>query len=93
MNQPAGTADLAIPKLRQGSYCPGWLERRRRAEAPLVTVVATSYVLGVSTSGHTREPKTSRVWRRSQITWTCYLGGTCIASRDCQRTGSLQPPP
>ena len=46
----AGTIDLAIPKLRQGSYFPDWLlERRRRAEAALVTVVATSYLLGVST--------------------------------------------
>jgi len=46
----AGTIDLAIPKLRQGSYFPDWLlERRRRAEAALVAVVATSYLLGVST--------------------------------------------
>jgi len=46
----AGTIDLAIPKLRAGSYFPDWLlERRRRAEAALVTVVATSYLLGVST--------------------------------------------
>jgi len=45
-----GTVSLAIPKLRQGSYFPDWLlERRRRAEAALVTVVATSYLLGVST--------------------------------------------
>src|SRR5262245_9460534 len=45
----AGSIDLAIPRLRQGSYFPGWLlERRRRAEAALVTVVATSYLLGVS---------------------------------------------
>ncbi len=45
-----GTIDLAIPKLRSGSYFPDWLlERRRRAEAALVTVVATSYLLGVST--------------------------------------------
>ena len=37
----AGSIDLAIPKLRQGSYFPDWLlERRRRAEAALVTVVA-----------------------------------------------------
>jgi putative transposase len=41
---------LAIPKLRQGCYFPDWLlERRRRAEAALVTVVATCYLLGVST--------------------------------------------
>ena len=46
----AGSIDLSIPKLRQGSDFPGWLlERRRRAEAALVTVVATSYLLGVST--------------------------------------------
>src|SRR6476660_1139058 len=46
----AGTLDVAIPKLRQGSYFPEWLlERRRRAEAALTTVVATSYLLGVST--------------------------------------------
>jgi len=46
----AGTLDVAIPKLRQGSYFPEWLlERRRRAEAALTSVVATSYLLGVST--------------------------------------------
>src|SRR3954466_6752963 len=46
----AGSIDLAIPKLRSGSYFPDWLlERRRRAEAALVSVVATSYLLGVST--------------------------------------------
>ncbi|GAA1279874.1 IS256 family transposase [Planotetraspora silvatica] len=46
----AGTVELSIPKLRQGSYFPDWLlERRRRAEQALVSVVATSYLLGVST--------------------------------------------
>ena len=46
----AGTLDVAIPRLRSGSYFPDWLlERRRRAEAALVSVVATSYLLGVST--------------------------------------------
>jgi transposase-like protein len=46
----AGTIDVAIPKLRQGSYFPDWLlERRKRAEAALVSVVATCYLLGVST--------------------------------------------
>ncbi len=46
----AGTLDVAIPKLRSGSYFPDWLlERRRRAEAALTTVVATCYLLGVST--------------------------------------------
>src|SRR5512142_949260 len=45
----AGTIELAIPKLRAGSYFPDWLFERRRAEQPLHTVVATSYLLGVST--------------------------------------------
>ena len=43
----AGTLDVAIPKLRSGSYFPDWLlERRRRAERALTTVVATCYLLG-----------------------------------------------
>jgi transposase-like protein len=46
----AGTVALAIPKLRSGSYFPDWLlQHRRRAEQALVSVVATSYLLGVST--------------------------------------------
>jgi len=46
----AGTLEVAIPKLREGSYFPDWLlERRRRAERALTTVVATCYLLGVST--------------------------------------------
>jgi putative transposase len=46
----AGTLDVAIPKLRQGSYFPEWLlERRKRAERALTSVVATCYLLGVST--------------------------------------------
>ncbi len=45
-----GTIDLAIPRVRSGSYFPGWLlERRRRSEQALISVVATCYLLGVST--------------------------------------------
>src|SRR4051794_16520676 len=44
-----GTLELEIPKLRQGSYFPSWLEPRRRAEQALVAVVAEAYVQGVST--------------------------------------------
>jgi transposase-like protein len=44
-----GTLELAIPKLRTGSYFPSWLEPRRRAEQALVAVVAEAYVQGVST--------------------------------------------
>lgn len=46
----AGTVDLAIPKLRQGSYFPDFLlEPRRRAEKALASVVMQAYVEGVST--------------------------------------------
>jgi putative transposase len=45
-----GTIDLAIPKLRKGSYFPEWLlEPRRRAERALMQVVTECYVRGVST--------------------------------------------
>jgi transposase-like protein len=45
-----GTIELAIPKLREGSYYPDWLlQARRRAEKALVAVVAQCYVEGVST--------------------------------------------
>src|SRR5438045_6468878 len=46
----AGTIELAIPKLRSGSYFPDWLlTYRRRAEQALVSVVATAYLPGGST--------------------------------------------
>ena len=46
----AGTVELSVPKLRRGSYFPEWLlERRKRAERALTSVVATCYLLGVST--------------------------------------------
>jgi putative transposase len=45
-----GTIELAIPKLRAGSYFPDWLlVPRRRAEQALVSVVADAYLAGVST--------------------------------------------
>src|SRR4051794_39859658 len=45
----AGEVELAIPRLRQGSYFPSFLEPRRRAEQALVAVVQEAYVNGVST--------------------------------------------
>ena len=50
LNTRVGTVDVAIPKLRSWSYFPEWLlERRKRAESALISVVATCYLLGVST--------------------------------------------
>jgi transposase-like protein len=45
-----GTIELAVPKLREGSYFPDWLlQSRRRAEQALVSVIADAYLAGVST--------------------------------------------
>ena len=44
-----GTVELAIPKLREGSYFPALLEPRRRSERALLAVVQQAYVEGVST--------------------------------------------
>jgi putative transposase len=44
-----GTIDLAIPRVRDGSYLPSLLEPRRRVERALLAVVQEAYVLGVST--------------------------------------------
>ena len=45
----AGTVELRIPKLRKGSYFPGFLEPRRMAEKALAAVIQEAYVQGVST--------------------------------------------
>src|SRR5262249_46361689 len=69
----AGTVDLAIPKLRKGSYFPTFLEPRRAAEKALVAVIQEAYVQGVSTrsvdgprqgdgdDGHLQEPSLASV--------------------------------
>ena len=45
----AGRIDLAIPRLRKGSYFPSFLEPRRTSEKALVAVIQEAYVHGVST--------------------------------------------
>jgi transposase-like protein len=45
----AGTVELRIPKLRKGSYFPGFLEPRRMAERALTAVIQEAYVHGIST--------------------------------------------
>src|SRR4051794_5482666 len=45
----AGTVELRIPKLRKGSYFPGFLQPRRLAEKALTAVVQEAYIQGVST--------------------------------------------
>ena len=45
----AGTIELRVPKLRRGSYFPGFLEPRRMAEKALTAVIQEAYIQGVST--------------------------------------------
>jgi putative transposase len=45
----AGTVELRIPRLRKGSYFPGFLEPRRMAEKALTAVIQEAYIHGVST--------------------------------------------
>ena len=53
----AGTVELRIPKLRKGSYFPGFLEPRRLAEKALTAVIKEAYVHGV-------RPARSTIWSR-----------------------------
>jgi transposase-like protein len=65
-----GTIELAVPKLRAGSYFPDWLlAPRRRAEQALVCVVADCYLAGVSTRRVDKLVKTLGIERmsRSQV--------------------------
>ena len=49
LSTKAGDVDLAIPKLRKGSFFPSVLERRRRIDRALFAVVMEAYVHGIST--------------------------------------------
>jgi putative transposase len=49
LSTPAGDVELEIPKLRQGSFFPSLLERRRRIDRALYAVVMEAYVHGIST--------------------------------------------
>jgi len=45
----AGSVELRIPKLRKGSYFPGFLEPRRTAEKALMAVIQEASIQGIST--------------------------------------------
>ena len=67
-----GTIDVAVPKLRKGTYFPEWLlERRKRAESALITVVADCYLPGSAPGGWT--------------SWSRRLGITRCRSRRSRR--------
>jgi integrase len=92
----AGAIDLAVGERSEGPvFLPpmaaDWIATAPRGSSagqPAMLVSASR--LGRTHCGTNRKP---RVWKHSQITWTCYLGGICLASRGCQRAGSLPPLP
>src|SRR3954449_600234 len=68
-----GELELAIPKLRSGSYFPSFLEPRKRSEQALVAVVQEAYVNGVSTRKVDRlvEQLGLRAMSKDQVTRLC----------------------
>jgi putative transposase len=68
-----GSLELAIPKLRTGSYFPSFLEPRGRAEQALVAVVQEAYVNGVSTRKVDRlvEQMGLHHLGKDQVSWLC----------------------
>src|SRR5687767_6473523 len=66
----AGTVELRIPKLRKGSYFPGFLEPRRVAEKALTAVIQEAWVQGIAT-----RPVDARLAPSTD------LGGRCGAPR------------
>jgi transposase-like protein len=67
----AGTVELRIPKLRKGSYFPGFLEPRRMAEKALTAVIQEAYVHGVSTRSVDDLVKAMGMSGKSQVSRLC----------------------
>jgi putative transposase len=80
-----GEIELAIPKLRSGSYFPSFLEPRKRSEQALVAVVQEAYINGVSTRKVDRlvEQMGLRGMSKDQVSRLCHraerLGADDIA--------------
>src|SRR5271168_4909248 len=90
-----GSLDLATPKLRQGSYFPDWLlERRKRAERALTTVVASCYLLGVSTRRMDKLVETLGITSlsKSQVSVMAKELDTAVEARSEEHTSELQSP-
>jgi hypothetical protein len=102
----AGTVELRIPKLRRGSYFPGFLEPRRTAEKALTAVIQEAYVQGISTRsvddlvkalGRQQEPGLAAVRRdrraRQSLPGAADRGRVAVSLARCDlRQGALRPP-
>jgi hypothetical protein len=94
----AGTVELRIPKLRKGSYFPGFLEPRRLAEKALTVVIQEAYIQGISTRS---VDELSRPWgwaasprSRSAGSAACSAPpGSAAASTSCATPWSMPARP
>jgi len=89
-----GTIDLAIPRVRDGSYFPSLLEPRRRAERALLAVIQEAYVLGVSTRRVDDLVRTLGIASisKSEVSRICSaLDAEVAAFRDRSLTGETYP--
>ena len=66
----AGSVELRIPKLRKGSYFPGFLEPRRLAEKALTAVIQEAHIQGILTRSVDDLVKVSGI-SRSQVSRLC----------------------
>jgi len=73
----AGTVELRIPKLRKGSYFPGFLEPRRMAERGLTAVIQEAYIQGISTARST-------IWSRHWV----WMASPKARSADCAKNST-----
>src|SRR3954470_4650254 len=76
----AGRIDLAISKLRKGSYFPAFLEPRRTAEKALTAVIQEAYIHGISTRAVDDLVKGVMVWTPPTAS-ACQSGGVRAHSR------------
>ena len=98
----AGTVELQIPKLRTGSYFPGFLEPRRMAEKALTAVIQEAYVQGISTRSVDDLVKAMGMTgiSKSQVSWRTKTGEVlrnadrqpCRVRRRCRCHGAENRP-
>lgn len=89
-----GTIDLAIPRVRDGSYLPSLLDPRRRTERALVAVVSEAYVLGVSTRRVDDLVRTLGIegMSRSEVSRICAILDAEVAAFRCRPLGETAFP-
>jgi transposase-like protein len=83
----AGTVELRIPKLRKGTYFPGFLEPRRLAEKALTAVIQEAYIQGISTRSVDDLVKAMGVDRRE----SSRAGTRCTDSHRARRNYPTPP--